>query len=175
MARDRFRAVEAALRAMHPQSDPLGALVNDVHRAGGFDPQGMRGPVRSRSEDYLDALSEADPRDLSASESVALAQGPSELNPNESEPDYDADDYAMQTPGQRSQMGDFGQTDIRLRDGRMMEPGEALGFNGSPAGIVGQANYMMRGYMPGTQRVDIRGDLDRLASDRAVQRMRGGR
>jgi hypothetical protein len=138
--------------------------------------------VAPRSESYLDALSEADPRDMSANEQFVQRNAPvipeyaghDESDPYEMEPDNDFDDYATQTPAQRHGY-DFGQTDIRLRDGRMMEPGEALGFNGSPAPMVGQANYMMRGYTPDTQRVNMPEEIQNAAARTALNRLRGGR
>ena len=78
MARDRFTpAARTALRSMSP-TDPLGPLVMQTMKARGM-------PI---DESYLDALSEADERDLSDAERR-------ELNPREPEPDNDPDDVAM--------------------------------------------------------------------------------
>ena len=100
MARDRFDSVARyALRSLAPSGDPLAPL---VARAMGV-PHQRNLNLQPRTEAYLDALSEADPRDLSSNEAMNLRNAPSypENDPRELEPDSDADDRMMMRRGGR--------------------------------------------------------------------------
>ena len=89
--------------------DPEQIAIMEALRRLGAVPHQRDINVAPRSEPYMDALSEADPRDMSANEQFVMRNAPvipeytghDEMDPNEMEPDNDADDYGVAPTGVR--------------------------------------------------------------------------
>ena len=106
--------------------DPEQIAIMEALRRLGAVPHQRDINIAPRSESYLDALSEADPRDMSVNEQFVQRNAPvipeyaghDESDPYEMEPDGDYDDYASMPPNPGPVMDPAMLALQRLRGGR---------------------------------------------------------